>query len=591
MKATPYIFSVLAGGLLASGALAQNADIFIMDGTQDQILRLADLDADGLYLSANEASSFWNNGSGGVTAAYINHARFRSEAGVPTAYWIDSGADIVWRGQDLDGNGLLDPGSADEVMFRDVKTLDGSSNMSGLALTPDGGVWYCSDDYFSSNVGIYRMEDLNGDGDADDAGETVHIVPSGGAVTTPNAGGPVAVDAANFQEMTALGNGVVAWTGYSSSSDTDFVLYRFEDLNGDGDVLDADEAINWLNASGKNPALDMNVDFQSGVLRDLEAWDAGAPKGYTRLWRMGTTVEAGVDVVYVATETSDTGSYGLNQFGEGLNGLIFRCVDLNGDRDVNDAGEGSLYYDGSSTSGGNTFPKIVGMDVIGSSLYVSALANGGAIYRLEDLDGDGDAMDAGELDDNGGLGLWDANSWGAIHGDYPVPFDPVYGNYFVFTVDIVAYGSGNFAAPSANFTTSGVGCSLYSGDIPTIHGSGKAQLGTSTFVTEMKNVPGGMPAALTVGLNTDFWLGIPLPFEMSVFGWPGCNLYHDWQYTFWTATIGAGPTDGVATYALSIPNFPPLVGLDLPMQWAVLNLNPTGFDLGLTQLGEVTVEL
>ena len=106
----------------------------------------------------------------------------------------------------------------------------------------------------------------------------------------------------------------------------------------------------------------------------------------------------------------------------------------------------------------------------------------------------------------------------------------------------------------------------------------------------MKNAPGGMPAALTVGTATDFWLGIPLPFDLAPLGWAGCNLYHNWQFTLWTVTTGSGLTDGVATMPVNIPNMPTLVGISLPMQWAVLNLNPFGFDLGLTPLGEVTIQ-
>lgn len=593
MKTQLFLFGALVS--TASLALAQQADVFICDVTQDQLLRLADLDGDGVYITSNEATSFWTNGSGGVTSASPVTVEMRQEVGVPTAYFKDNNTDIFYRAQDLNGNGLIDPGSGEDAIFRDSGTLDGNSNSDGLALPADGSVWWTGryDGGTSPMRGAHRMLDLNGDGDAEDAGELVTIVPDNGTVVAPSAvtGGNVLVDTENFTRMTELGNGVVIWTGYSGTFSNDFCTYRFEDLNGDGDILDAGEAVNFLNAVSKNPSLDQNVDFASGLLRDLATVDTtGVPSGHARFMHLTTLIEGGKQIVYVASDSSDTGNFALNAAGQGTNGLIYRCEDLNLDRDCNDAGEVTLYFDGSSTSGSNSFPKIVGMDGVGSSLYVASLGNDTVIFRLEDLNGDGDAMDFGEFDDNGGVGLWDPNSWGSIHGDYPVDFDPVFLNYHVFTVDIGAYGAGAWGVPAPGFVVSGVGCSKYSSDIPTIHGSGTAQIGTSNFTTEMKNVPGGMPAALIVGTNTNNWLGIPLPFDLAFLGASGCNLYHNWQYTFWSATTGAGATDGVASMALPIPSLPSLVGFDLPLQWAVLSLTPLGFDLGVTPLGVVTIQ-
>lgn len=593
MKTLPIIFGALVG--TASFAAAQQSDVFICDVTQDQLIRLADLDGDGVYISVNEATSFWNNGSGGVTSASPQSVEMRQEAGVPTAYFVDDSTDIIYRGQDTNGNGLLDHLSGEVTNFRDSGTLDGNSNADGLALPSDGSVWWSAryDGGTSPIKGLNRLMDLNADGDAEDAGEFVRIVPDDGTVMAPSAvtGGMVPVDTGNFTRLTEYGAGVVAWTGYSGSFSNDFCLYHFNDLNGDGDVLDAGEALNFMNAVTKNPSLDQNVDFASGLLRDLATVDAtGAPSGHARFMHLATLIEGGKQVIYAATDSSDSGNFSLNAAGQGTNGLIYRCEDLNLDGDANDAGEVTLFFDGSSTSGGNAFPKIVGMDGVGSSLYVASLNNDTVVFRLEDLNGDGDAMDPGELDDNGGIGLWDPNTWGGIHGDDPVPFDPVFANYHVFTVDIGAYGAGAWNVPAPGFVTSGVGCSQYSTDIPTIHGSGTADIGTSNFVTEMKNAPGGMPAALTVGTATDFWLGIPLPFDLAPLGWAGCNLYHNWQFTLWTVTTGVGATDGVATMALAIPLDPTIVGATLSMQWGVLNLTPVGFDLGLTGLGQVNIQ-
>ena len=109
-------------------------------------------------------------------------------------------------------------------------------------------------------------------------------------------------------------------------------------------------------------------------------------------------------------------------------------------------------------------------------------------------------------------------------------------------------------------------------------------------MTSVKNVPAGLPAALIVGTDTNFWLGIPLPLDLAVMGWAGCNLYESWDFTFWTATTGTGTTGGVASMPLVIPSQASLVGLGLGLQWAVISPTPLGIDLGVTPLGEVVIE-
>ena len=585
MKTLPILFTAFVG--TSSFAAAQHADVFIMDKTQDQLLRISDIDADGLYYSLNEASSF-------AASKSVEGAEMRFESGLPVAYWVDDSDDIIYRGVDLDWNGLLE--GAEITAFRNSKTIDGSSNADGIALTPDGAVWWSAryNNGSSTMRGVHRMKDLTGNNDANDAGELVTVVPDNGTVFAPSAvtGGLVPVDTENFTRITRSGNGVVAYTGFSGNFSNDFCLYRFEDINGDGDVNDAGESINFMNAVTKNPSLDRNADFQSGLLRDLATVDGGGvPTGHARLMYLATLNEGGKDIIYAASDSSDTGNYAFNAAAEGVNGLIYRCEDLNLDGDANDAGEVTLYFDASSTSGLVNFPKIVGMDGWGDSIYVAALTNDTVIYRLQDLNGDGDAMDAGEFDDNFGQGLYDPNTYGNAWGAYPVDFDVAFSNYHIFTVDIAAFEGGAFEDPSPSFTVSGSGCSNYSNDVPTIHGAGVPQVGLSTYYTSVRNAPAGQVAALSVGTSTANWMGIPLPLDLSGIGWTGCTLYQNWAYTFYAATTGVGMTGGVASKLLTIPNQPTLVGFNLPMQWAVLVLDGLGgFDIGVTPLGTVTIQ-
>ncbi|MFT5081193.1 MAG: hypothetical protein ACI9C2_002251 [Gammaproteobacteria bacterium] len=596
MSKVTYIFGALLGA--TSIASAQVADVFIVDTSNDQLIRLSDIDGDGQYYSSNEASRFYSDGTLGTASTQEAHAVIaRDESGTSVAYWVDRKTTAIYRGTDVNNNGLIDIG--EETLFRDTGTLDDPNAdffEGGLTFANDGSIWYSTNWNSSTpHTGVYRLMDLNADGDAADAGELQAMAEFGnGLTTTPSSGTPVTVDMEAFTRLTNYNGGIVGWTGTSGNFDEDFCLYSFEDLNSDGDVQDAGETKVFLNPSGRNVGLDMNVDFAGGVLRSQEAWDQGvAPivqSGWNRFRFVTTLVEGGKDIVYIASDASDNSFFGFNQAGEGLNGLIYRCEDLNLDGDAQDAGEVTLYFDGSSTSGGNLFPKLVGMAGHGSSIYVAPLLTSATVWRLEDLNGDGDAMDAGEVFNGIGGGLWDADTYGISHGDYPVPFDPVGLNYFSFVRQIGICDAGLWSIPSTGFVTSGTGCSLYGPDLPVITASGAPQIGTANFVTQVSNAPANMPAVLTIGFNSASWLGLPLPFDLTAFGYSGCTLYHNWVRQEISATVGSGALGGVGTQVLPIPNLPGLVGIDVHLQWAILNVIPGGFQLGLTGLGTFTIE-
>ena len=596
MSKVTYIFGALLSA--TSIASAQVADVFVVDTSNDQFIRLSDIDSDGQYYSSNEASRFYSDGTLGTASTQEGHAIIaRDEGGTSVAYWIDSKSTAVYRATDANNNGLIDMG--EETLFRDTSTLDDPNAdffEGGLTFANDGAIWYSTNWNSSTpHTGVYRLMDLNADGDAADAGELQAMAEFGnGLTTTPSSGIPVTVDMEAFTRLTNFNAGVVGWTGTSGNFDEDFCLYSFQDLNSDGDVQDAGETKVFMNPSGRNTGLDMNVDFANGVLRNQEAWDQGvAPSvqsGWNRFRFVTTLNEGGKDIVYIASDASDNNFFGFNQAGEGLNGLIYRCEDLNLDGDAQDAGEVTLYFDGSSTSGSNLFPKLVGMAGHGSSIYVAPLLTSATVWRLQDLNGDGDAMDAGEVFNGAGAGLWDADTYGISHGDYPVPFDVMGGNYFAFVRQIGICDAGLWATPSLGFVTSGTGCSLYGPDVPVISASGAPQIGTANFVTQVSNAPVGMPSVLTLGFNNVNWLGLPLPFDLGAFGYPGCTLYHNWTREFISSTSGSGPLGGVGTQVLPIPNLPGIVGVDVYIQWAILNIVPGGSQLGLTQLGTFTIE-
>jgi hypothetical protein len=162
---------------------------------------------------------------------------------------------------------------------------------------------------------IHVLRDINGDGDALDTGERL-----------PWAGGLGVV------------NGAATDGRHLYATDaTNVVVRRLRDVNGDGDAFDTGESTVWA--------------------------DGFAPE-----WLGGIAVGPG-GMVYVAGE-----------------GPIWRLSDTNGDGDALDAGEKTVYASGF----GEALALLAQRD---GSLLVSDLTR---IHRLADLNGDGDALDVGE---------------------------------------------------------------------------------------------------------------------------------------------------------------------------------------------------
>ena len=408
---------VLAGEVAAQG---QPVDVFWSDRWNSAYHRFQDLDQNGSYLDAGEVSFAVDPSSWASFPA--SGFRATEEDGYLVGYWLVEFEDLIARGVDLDGDGTF--GAGEISVYRDSGALDGESWPQDLDITDDGAVWWVAGLIIDHpQNGISRLVDLNGDGDAADEGEQMVMVDGTGTPTIEHDGGtaPI-VDPWSFRNIAAAGNGVIAF----ASSDDNQALYRFEDLNGDRDVVDPDESILFLNATGADPALPVNPDFVDGTLPSLLN-QAGY---YTFLSYIASDIEDGQRVFYLGTSANGASETRYtNVDGVGINFLIFRAVDNNGDRDINDAGEVTVFFDGNQINGDPPLVTLRGLDALDGRVYAAEITpypilfpgdDGNAwIHRFEDLDGDGDARDTDERQ----LGLFDLQ----IHG--PGPLFPVHSEY------------------------------------------------------------------------------------------------------------------------------------------------------------------
>jgi hypothetical protein len=320
----------------------------------------------------------------------------------------DQGRDQIVLTRDRNGDGDADdPGEA--TSFFDASNLSGlaspSANVFTLHQTRDKSVFAGDGDTDT----VYRLIDLNGDGDANDAGEAAVWFSEAG-----NANGFTLPTPNGLSEDSAGGIYVVNAGVASRPADR---VYRTIDLNNDGDANDPGESTVWLDltaVSAVSSAFEIEfvddvafiVDQNGGAAdtvwraEDLnEDGDANDPGEVTAFIDdtnafgvpVGLTIAAGALGLYV-TDWFD--------FTVGHVDSIFRLVDLNGSGTIDDALEAIEVWNESLLPAGFLFDVGFGLAAGPNDdlmLALNASANGGrSMVRLSDLNDDGDYFDDGE---------------------------------------------------------------------------------------------------------------------------------------------------------------------------------------------------
>jgi alpha-tubulin suppressor-like RCC1 family protein/methionine-rich copper-binding protein CopC len=330
------------GVLLAdqgSNAIPQSGKIFL----------LSDLDGDGRAIGDERAVFFDATNASGLPSPSEN-VFVVTQTRDGSVFIGDGASDTVYRLRDRNNDGgANDAGEA--TAWLSPANAAGLSTVTpnGLAEGPDGALYVVNAGVASRpQDGVYRTIDLNGDGDADDAGEATLWLDLQGVVPTSS-------------PFTLSFSGAVAYLLDPAGTAED-VIHRIADANGDGAIAPG-EVTTFI---GRNAAFGAPLDFgHTGDGASLLTWqwlpDAA---GLSRLYRLTDLDGSGrIDAATEAGEIWNTGLLpeGFAQFagfsvasdGEGRVALtsngaqanqrnVILLEDGNGDGDFLDAGETSI---------------------------------------------------------------------------------------------------------------------------------------------------------------------------------------------------------------------------------------------------------
>jgi hypothetical protein len=258
---------------------------------------------------------------------------------------------------------------------------------------------------------VWLLDDRNANGRIDEPGEVRLFFDASNASGIIGPSNPTCL-AVRWDALAVMGD-----QGHGA-------VFLLQDLNGDGDAQDAGEArigADQTNASGMSLAFPTGAGFDSlGVLHIVNAGNAFGPDAVYRFQDLdgdGTfqgpgeiTVFIGEpvfgpgngpwsprEIVFLPTAVVTAGY--LRDSSSGFRGVYwFIDRDFNGRAD--DPGEFGVFFDGSNGSGVVVSSGFsIELDQVNpGSLYMLQVASGGVdqVYRLTDLNGNGDAQDPGE---------------------------------------------------------------------------------------------------------------------------------------------------------------------------------------------------
>jgi hypothetical protein len=312
-------------------------DLLVVDATYDGVWRCIDSNQDGDLLDAGEVVSFYSDQIGSIA---LTNPSSISTSRNGTVYIGDSSLDVIVALQDLNGDGNAN-GAGEHRVFFDA------SNASGMVMASLGGLYVdalgrvfgaVANSGTSGTDFILILEDLNSDGDANDAGEArdYHTVPGASATGDSIPTEVLAAADLNLYYAEIGATGVVAKG-----------IYKLSDNNFDGDCNDTGERSLFWPTSTLGP----NAPFHFGMAVDAN------------------------DRFYITDHSA--------------NEQVWSAFDSNGNGTIEPL-ETTLFY---QTSASTWWDIVIRED---GTVILCEDQTPDRITQLRDLNNDGDAMDAGE---------------------------------------------------------------------------------------------------------------------------------------------------------------------------------------------------
>lgn len=248
-------------------------DVYVTDAGTDSVFRLQDTNYDGDYNDAGEVALFYDEDLGTLTLGNNNTIAVDSDGVV---YICDTSSDFIVGLVDLNGDGdAHEPG--EHWVFFDG---DPAINLSGLEMvSPNnmvidlfGVMWIAEANNGGGGIdSILRIQDLDGDGDANDLGEAERFfVPANVA----------SVGDSVPQGVTVGQDGNIYYLDIGSTGSLIKGVYRLVDQDGSGDIDPSSEVSPYF-----LPAAQANTAFFWNIAQDENGYWYMADSSNELIWR------------------------------------------------------------------------------------------------------------------------------------------------------------------------------------------------------------------------------------------------------------------------------------------------------------------